>query len=68
MYTYIAGIKIDEKNPGYKHFYLNPHPGGGLTNAKAEHLSMYGKISSSWKIDGQSTVYDFEIPPNTTAT
>ncbi|MEZ5105215.1 MAG: glycoside hydrolase family 78 protein [Draconibacterium sp.] len=68
MYTYIAGIKIDEKNPGYKHFYLNPHPGGGLTNAKAEHLSMYGKISSSWKIEGQSTVYDFEIPPNTTAT
>ncbi len=68
MYTNIAGIKLDPQNPGYKHFYLEPHPGGGLTNAKAEHLSMYGKISSSWKIEGQATVYEFEIPPNTTAT
>ena len=68
MYTNIAGIKIDPANPGYKHFFLEPHPGGGLTYAKSEHLSMYGKISSSWKMEGQNTIYDFEIPPNTTAT
>jgi len=68
LYTYVAGIKIDENNPGYKHFFLEPHPGGELTNASAEHTSMYGKISSSWKIDGGNVVYDFEIPVNTTAT
>ncbi len=68
MYTYIAGIKINEFHPGYKHFYLAPHPGGGLTNASAEHISMYGKISSSWKIEGENVICDFEIPANTTAT
>jgi alpha-L-rhamnosidase len=68
LYTYIAGIRIDEQNPGYKHFFLEPHPGGGLTNAAAEHYTMYGKIKSAWKIDGENFVYDVEIPANTTAT
>jgi len=68
LYTYVAGIKIDEENPGYKHFFLAPHPGGGLTNAKAEFNSMYGKIKSDWKIEGDKFVYDIEIPVNTNAT
>ena len=68
LYTHVAGIRIDEENPGYKHFILAPHPGGGLTNAKAEFESMYGKIKSEWKIDGGNFEYDVEIPVNTTAT
>ncbi len=68
LYTYVSGIAIDEKNPGYKHFFLEPHPGGGLTNATAEFNSMYGKIKSAWKIDDGKFVYNVEIPANTTAT
>ncbi len=68
LYSYVSGIKIDEINSGYKHFYLDPHPGGGLTNAKAEFISMYGKIKSAWKIEGGNFVYEIEIPANTTAT
>lgn len=68
LYTYVAGIKIDEMNPGYKHFILAPHPGGGLTNANAEFNSLYGKIKSEWKIEGKNFIYEVEIPANTTAT
>jgi alpha-L-rhamnosidase len=68
LYTYVSGIQIDKKNPGYKHFVLAPHPGGGLTNARAEFESMYGKIVSDWKIVGDDFVYNIEIPANTTAT
>lgn len=68
LYTYVSGIQIDEENPGYKHFILAPHPGGGLTNANAEFNSMYGKIKSEWKIEGDNFIYDVEIPANTTAT
>jgi alpha-L-rhamnosidase len=68
LYTHVAGIEIDIENPGYKHFKLAPHPGGGLTNAEAEFESMYGKIKSVWKIDGGNFIYDIEIPANTTAT
>ena len=68
LYTYVSGIQIDPKNPGYKHFYLAPHPGGGLTNASATYQSLYGEIKSDWKLDGDKMVYSIEIPANTTAT
>jgi alpha-L-rhamnosidase len=67
LYNYVAGIQIDEKAPGYKHFLLAPHPGGGLTNAGATHQSLYGEIKSSWKIEGDNLVYEVKVPGNTTA-
>jgi alpha-L-rhamnosidase len=68
LYTYVAGIKIDNENPGYKHFFLAPHPGGGLTNVNATFESVHGEIKSAWKIDGGNMVYEVEVPANTTAT
>jgi alpha-L-rhamnosidase len=68
LYNYVAGIQIDPENPGYKHFFLTPHPGGGLTNAKAVYKSMYGEIKSDWKIEGNQMFYDVSIPANTSAT
>jgi len=68
LYNYVAGIQIDTKNPGYKHFFLAPHPGGGLSHAKAVYKSMYGEIKSDWKIEGNQMVYDVTIPANTSAT
>jgi alpha-L-rhamnosidase len=68
LYHYVAGINIDPEIPGYKHILLAPHPGGGLTNTHAEFTSLYGKIKSSWKIDGNNFVYEVMIPANTTAT
>lgn len=68
LYTYVAGIQIDAENPGYKHFFLAPHPGGGLTYASATFQSVYGKIKSAWKIEGGNMVYDVKVPANTTAT
>jgi alpha-L-rhamnosidase len=68
LYTYVSGIKIDETDPGYKHFFLAPHPGGGLTHAKSEFESMYGKIVSDWKVEDGTFIYNVEIPVNTTAT
>ncbi len=68
LYNYVAGIQIDPENPGYKHFFLSPHPGGGLTHAKAVYKSMYGEIKSAWKIEGDQMIYDVTIPANTTAT
>jgi alpha-L-rhamnosidase len=68
LYQYIAGLNIDESQPGYRHFLLAPHPGGGLTRAKVEFESMYGKIVSGWTIKNGKMVYQADIPPNTTAT
>ncbi|MGC1265569.1 MAG: glycoside hydrolase family 78 protein [Candidatus Acidiferrum sp.] len=68
MYGVVAGIEIDEAAPGYKHSFIQPHPGGGLTHASASIDSVYGPVSSAWEIaDGKFTL-KIEIPPNTTAT
>ncbi|MFK7984271.1 MAG: glycoside hydrolase family 78 protein, partial [Saprospiraceae bacterium] len=68
LYTYVAGLNIDPKRPGYQHTIFNPHPGGGLTNAKAEFLSLYGLVKSAWEIKNDTFVYTVEIPANTTGT
>jgi alpha-L-rhamnosidase len=68
LYGYVAGVNPDETNPGFKHTVLSPHPGGGLTWAKAEFESIYGKIVSDWKLENGKMIYQVEIPPNTTAT
>jgi alpha-L-rhamnosidase len=68
MYSVIAGIEIDPKQPGYKHILIQPHPGGGLTSTKASVHSMYGQVASAWELkDGKMTLR-IEVPANTTAT
>jgi alpha-L-rhamnosidase len=68
MYAVVAGLRIDEQTPGYKHILIQPEPGGGLTSAKASVETMYGRATSGWKIaDGKLTT-QVEVPANTTAT
>ncbi|WP_282035741.1 alpha-L-rhamnosidase [Saccharicrinis aurantiacus] len=67
LYNYVAGVAIDEENPGYKHILFSPHPGGGLTNASAKINSMYGEVKSEWSLQDGEMTYNICIPPNATA-
>ena len=67
MYRVMAGIEIDESAPGYKRALIQPRPGGGYTRVAAQHETPYGRLSSSWKLEGGRFVLDVEVPPNTTA-
>jgi alpha-L-rhamnosidase len=67
MYRVIAGIVIDPKQPGYKHILIQPHPGGGLSLAKASVHSMYGKVASSWELKEGKMTLRVEVPANATA-
>jgi alpha-L-rhamnosidase len=68
MYRVIGGINVDPTAPGYRHILIQPRPGGGLTSARARHLTPYGPVASSWRIEGEELHLSVEIPPNTTAT
>jgi alpha-L-rhamnosidase len=68
MYRVMAGIEIDTAAPGYKHILIQPQPGGGFTNVKASHQTMYGKVSSAWTIKDGKLDLTVEIPANTRAT
>jgi alpha-L-rhamnosidase len=68
MYEYLAGIRSDPDQPGFRHILIRPYPAGDLTFVKASHQTPYGTIVSSWKRDGGAFTLDVTIPPNTTAT
>ena len=70
MYNYSLGIQRDEKEPGFKHFILQPTPDptGMMTFAKGHYDSMYGRIESGWETTNGTVAYSFTIPANTSAT
>jgi len=68
MYRVMAGIELDPTMPGYKHILIQPQPGGGFTNVKAAHQTMYGKVSSAWTLKDGKIEVAVEVPANTRAT
>ena len=69
MYQNIGGIDVDPAAPGYRRARIAPRPGAGLTSASASLETMYGKLSSAWRLDGggQRFVLEVTIPANTSA-
>ncbi|SFD80829.1 alpha-L-rhamnosidase [Paenibacillus catalpae] len=68
LYRVVAGLDLDESEPGYKRILLRPRPDSGLNFAKATYKSAYGLIRSEWRVGDEGAVtYEFEVPPNTTA-
>ncbi len=68
MYRVMVGLDTYEDGPGYKHIKIQPHIGGGFTNASASLQTYYGTLSSGWKIEAGKMLMNVEIPVNTTAT
>jgi alpha-L-rhamnosidase len=68
LYRVVAGVDIDPAHPAYKHILLRPIPGGGLTFARASHMTPYGEVSSGWKAAKNAFEWDVVVPQNTTAT
>jgi len=68
MYRVMVGLDTYEDGTGYKHSKIEPHIGGGFTNASASLQTYYGKLSNSWKLSGDQLVMEVEVPANTTAT
>jgi len=67
MYQNIGGIDVDPAAPGYRHSRIAPRPGAGLTSANASLETVYGTLSSAWKLDRGRFRLEVTIPPNTSA-
>lgn len=63
LFKTMCGIHIDSEN----HFIIAPNPGGSFTFAKAVYDSVYGRVESGWRKDGETMTYDIAVPPNCTA-
>ena len=68
FYKYLCGIRPDDTQGGYKHFFLAPVFPQNLGSAGMEFQSPYGQIASAWKREGNSVSWNVTVPWNTTAT
>jgi alpha-L-rhamnosidase len=53
--------------PGYRRIAIQPHPGGGLTHARARHRTPYGLAECAWTIGAGGIDIEVVVPPNVTA-
>jgi len=65
LHTKIAGLTPLE--PGYRHFIIQPRPGGTLTFAEAHIIPPNGRAVVSWTLKNNQLKVDFETPCNTSA-
>jgi alpha-L-rhamnosidase len=68
LYGYILGIRLDESQPGYRHFYIKPRPGKDLEWAKGSYHAITGNIEVSWTNRDKTFTLDINVPVNTEAT
>jgi alpha-L-rhamnosidase len=68
MYEYLAGMRTDPEQPGFKHAIIRPYVAGDLTFVRASHQTMYGRLASSWKREKGKFTLDITVPLNTSAT
>lgn len=68
FYQTLAGITPDPQQPGFRHFFVRPMPGPGVTWVRAWHASPFGVIRSAWRIADGAFTFAVTVPPNTTAT
>ncbi len=64
-YSYLGGLL---STSGNNSFLLQPHPIDGLDYVNCSYNSVYGRIESNWRRNGNLFEWDIIIPPNTTAT
>lgn len=67
MVEALAGLAVDPEQPGFKHTIVRPHLAPGLTWAKAEHQSPYGRVADKWELKNGVLTLSVSIPPNATA-
>jgi alpha-L-rhamnosidase len=67
LHSHTAGIQLLDEGPGYERFRIAPRPGGGLTWVEAVHDCPYGRIESSWRIEGDAFHLTATVPPGTSA-
>ncbi|HKJ90104.1 MAG TPA: family 78 glycoside hydrolase catalytic domain [Oceanipulchritudo sp.] len=68
LYETVAGLAPDPDHPGYRHFHVQPRPGGGLTSASARLETAHGTAASSWHREASALVLEAIVPDGSSAT
>jgi alpha-L-rhamnosidase len=65
LHRTVAGLAPAE--PGYRRIEIRPHPGSGLTHARARHRTPHGMAECAWRIEAGHIEVEVVVPPNAAA-
>ena len=65
LHRRVAGLAPSE--PGYRKLEVRPYVGGGITWARARHVTPYGLAECAWKVIGGRVEVEVTVPPNASA-
>jgi alpha-L-rhamnosidase len=68
FYKVLAGIQIDESQPAFKEFKVQPFLANGLDYVSATTNTLRGEISVNWEKTGSKFTMGVSVPFNTSAT
>ncbi len=68
LYTHVAGLRIDENEPGYRHIIARPTPMGDLSWASYETETPQGRAAVRWDIRGGRFILKVTVPEGSHAT
>ena len=68
FYNTLAGIRPDPEAPGFRHFFLEPHPIPGLDWVRAWHDGPQGRIVSAWRSAADGWEWSVTVPAGSAAT
>ncbi|MET8102719.1 family 78 glycoside hydrolase catalytic domain [Streptomyces sp. NPDC005236] len=60
MHRVVAGLELT--SPGYRTLRFRPRPGGGITWAKAQHMTPYGLAAISWELTPSGMSVHITVP------
>ncbi len=63
LFDTVCGIRVAGEN----HFVIAPRPGGTLSFARASYQSIYGRVESAWRREGNHVLFAMTVPSNCTA-
>jgi len=63
----LGGIRPDENNPGFKHFFLKPTFLNGVNWVEVTYKSPQGMIVSSWEKEASEISWSITVPNNSKA-
>ena len=67
-YRWLAGIKPDPENPGFKEFFITPSTPEGLEYVSCSYESPFGEIVSDWRREKSGKyIFEIKIPPGSKA-
>jgi alpha-L-rhamnosidase len=67
MMKWLGGIQPADDAIGFDRIIIRPQTVPGIDWVKSTYRSVRGKIVSNWARSGGITIFEIEIPPNTTA-